>query len=115
MPENIIARNAADHHLPGKARAIHNMRVPDTWKIPLAENRLLVLSPFDQSRKRTTAKLAKQRNTFVAALSDELFVIHAQQDTETFRLAVEAIRAGKKIVTIRDEENQALLQVGAST
>lgn len=96
------------------ARAIHNMRVPAQWKSPLAENRLLILSPFDERQKRTTVKLAEQRNHFVASLSDELFVIHTQRGTETFNIAVDAIRADKKTYTIKDKENQALIQSGAT-
>lgn len=95
------------------ARSIHNMRVPDNWKTALAANRLLILSPFDKNHKRMTAKLAEQRNRFVAALSDELFVIHAGSRTGTFNLAVETMRAGKRIFTIKDAENQALIEAGA--
>lgn len=90
------------------------MRVPDQWETPLAENRLLILSPFDESQKRVTVKLAERRNKFVGALSDELFVIHTQKDTETFRLAVQAMRAGKKTFTLKDEENQSLIEAGAT-
>ena len=95
------------------ARSIHNMRVPDNWKIALAANRLLILSPFEKNHKRMTAKLAEQRNRFVAALSDELFVIHAGNRTGTFTLAVETMRVGKRIFTLKDAENQALIEAGA--
>jgi predicted Rossmann fold nucleotide-binding protein DprA/Smf involved in DNA uptake len=60
-----------------------------------------------------TAKLAEQRNRFVAALSDELFVIHAGNRTGTFTLAVETMRVGKRIFTLKDAENQALIEAGA--
>lgn len=92
------------------ARTIHNMRVLEQWRKPLAENRLLILSPFDKNQKRVTVKLAEQRNRLVAALSDQLFVIHAQRGTETFNIAVDAMRAGKKTFTLKDEENQSLIQ-----
>ncbi len=95
------------------ARSIHNMRVPDNWKTALAANRLLILSPFEKNHKRMTAKLAEQRNRFVAALSDELFIIHAGSRTGTFNLAVETMRAGKRIFTIKDAENQVLIEAGA--
>ena len=95
------------------ARAIDNMRTPDAWKKPLAENRLLVVSPFEESRKRVTAKLANQRNDFVAALSDEIFIINAGIGTGTFDLAVKAIKAGKKTYTINDTENKELIRMGA--
>ena len=95
------------------ARAIQNMRIPGEWEKSLAENRLLIVSLFDKSHKRVTAKLANQRNNFVAALSDEIFVIHAKSGARTFSLAVEAIKAGKKTYTINDTENKDLIRAGA--
>ncbi len=95
------------------ARAIHNMRLSADWKIPFAEKRLLILSPFGKHHKRVTAKLAEQRNRFVAALADELFVAHARSGTGTFNIAANAVKTGKKIVTIRDTNNQALIEAGA--
>lgn len=52
-------------------------RVPADWKTPLAAGRLLVLSAFAATAKRITADLAAQRNEFVAALADEVFIAHA--------------------------------------
>jgi predicted Rossmann fold nucleotide-binding protein DprA/Smf involved in DNA uptake len=95
------------------ARSIDNMRMPDAWKKPLVEKRLLVVSPFAKRHKRVTAKLANQRNDFVAALSDEIFIIHARIGTGTFDLAVKAIKAGKKTYTINDTENKELIRMGA--
>ena len=95
------------------ARAIHNMRIPDVWKKPLSENRLLIVSPFEESHKRVTAKLANQRNDFAATLSDEIFIIHAASDAGTFDLAVKAIKAGKKTYTINDTGNRELIRAGA--
>ncbi|HKI49994.1 MAG TPA: DNA-processing protein DprA [Desulfobacteria bacterium] len=95
------------------ARSIGNIRMPDAWKKPLVENRLLVVSPFAKSHKRVTAKLANQRNDFVAALSDEIFIIHAGTGTGTFDHAVKAIKAGKKTYTIDITENRELIRMGA--
>ncbi len=89
------------------------MRIPGEWEKSLAENRLLIVSLFDKSHKRVTARLANQRNNFVAALSDEIFVIHAKSGARTFSLAVEAIKAGKKTYTINDTENKDLIRAGA--
>jgi len=95
------------------ARAIENMRFPSNWQTALSGNRLLILSPFDKSQKRVTAKLADQRNNLVAALSDKLFIIHAESGTGTFNLAVESMRAGKRIFAIKNEENKNLINAGA--
>jgi len=58
------------------ARALPQ-RVPPDWKKPLAAGRLLVLSAFAATASRITADLAAQRNEFVAALADEVFIAHA--------------------------------------
>ncbi len=44
------------------ARGIDNMRIPRDWHTPLAEDRLLVLSPFPATARRPTAELSVQRN-----------------------------------------------------
>ena len=89
------------------------MRMPDAWKKPLAEKRLLVVSPFAKRHKRVTAKPANQRNDFVAAISEEIFIIHAASGSGTSELAVKAIKAGKKTYTINDTENKELIRMGA--
>ena len=52
-------------------------RVPPEWQQPLAAGRLLVLSPFTARENRVTADLATRRNEFVAALANEVFIVHA--------------------------------------
>jgi predicted Rossmann fold nucleotide-binding protein DprA/Smf involved in DNA uptake len=52
-------------------------RVSPEWRQPLAAGRLLVLSPFTARENRITADLATRRNEFVAALADEVFIVHA--------------------------------------
>lgn len=59
------------------------------------------------------ANLVNQRNDFVAALSDEIFIIFAGTYTGTFDLAVRAIKAGKKTYTINNTENRELIRMGA--
>lgn len=58
------------------ARALPQ-RVPSDWKKPLAAGRLLILSAFTATAERVTAALAARRNTFVAALADDVFIAHA--------------------------------------
>ncbi len=96
------------------ARAIQNMRFSRQWKNAFEEDRLLIISPFDEGQKRATVKLAKQRNHFVASLADQLFVIHTQKGTDTYNIAESALGSGKKIYSIKGEENQALIQAGAT-
>lgn len=95
------------------ARSINAMRIPADWKGPFADNRMLILSPFDKSRIRPTAKLATYRNKFISSLADENFVIHAPKDSDTFKMVVQIINTGKRIVTIKSTENQAIIEAGA--
>lgn len=50
--------------------------MPRDWRHALAEGRLLLLSPFPERQRRQTADLARQRNEFVAALADEIYIPH---------------------------------------
>jgi len=52
------------------------MRQRPEWKKPLADRRLLVLSPFPKSERRVTKELAAERNRLVAALADEVVFAH---------------------------------------
>lgn len=58
------------------ARALPR-RLPNDWKTHLAAGRLLVLSAFGEKGNRTTTDLAARRNEIVAALADEVFIVHA--------------------------------------
>ncbi len=94
------------------ARGLDRMRVPAEWKAPLAEGRLLVLSPFQKPR-RPTAELAQRRNEFVAALADAVLIAHARpgSKTETFCRAV--LAWGKPVLTLESPENAELAGLGA--
>lgn len=51
-------------------------RMPPDWMKPLAAGRMLVLAIFPPSIVRTTAALAAERNDFVAALADDIWIAH---------------------------------------
>ena len=59
------------------ARSLENMRLPADWKKALEAGRLLLLSVFPARMRRATADLARRRNLFVAAMSDEVCFVHA--------------------------------------
>jgi len=73
------------------ARGLGNMRIPQGWKHPLAEGRLLLLSFFDDTIRRPTAAIAAQRNTYVATLADRLLVAHAEKGDKTEALCKDAL------------------------
>lgn len=95
------------------ARSIEKMRIPTEWRKPLAEGRLLVLSPFEESQRRMTAELAEMRNDFVAALADEVFIAYATPGGRTEAFARKVIASGKKVFTLDAHENSRLIDVGA--
>lgn len=59
------------------ARALEKIRQPSDWQRALEADRLLILSPFKKRPRRPTVQSARQRNELVAALSDEVLIIHA--------------------------------------
>lgn len=59
------------------ARALEKFRLPAEWQKALDAGRLLILSPFEKYPRRPTTESARQRNELVAALSDEVLIIHA--------------------------------------
>jgi len=51
-------------------------RIPQEWRQPLADGRLLILSAFPDTETRVTAALAVRRNEIVAAFADEAYFAH---------------------------------------
>ena len=82
------------------ARTLDGYRVPADWQPALDAGRLLVLSPFASSARRTTARLAAQRNEFVASLADEAVFAHTTPGGHTDRLRAVLIAAGKPVSSL---------------
>jgi len=59
------------------ARSMMKIRIPTSWRPALDSGRLLLLSPFEKFPRRPTIESARQRNELVAALSDEVLIIHS--------------------------------------
>ena len=84
------------------------------FRRPLANGRLLLLSPFDEIARRVTADLAAYRNRFVAALAERILFIHAAPGGKTEALAREVIGWGKPVYTLKHDANSRLLALGAA-
>jgi len=80
------------------ARGLGSMRIRQEWKQPLADGRLLILSPFPPEMKRGTTVDGTFRNRFVAALADEILIAHAARGGKIERLADEIVTWGKTVV-----------------
>ena len=94
------------------ARSIERMRLPAAWRTPLAEARLLILSPFPAHQQRPTTALAEQRNRFVAMLADTIFVAHAGAGSRIEGLCSEIIAQSKRVYTLDLPENAQLVWDG---
>ena len=95
------------------ARGIGRMRLPKEWKAGIDAKRLLILSPFKDNENRVTAKLAEERNRFVAAIADRLFIAYAQPGGKTEALARHAIEQGKPVHTFNHPATENLREMGA--
>jgi hypothetical protein len=81
------------------ARSLSNMRIPREWQRQVGKGRLLLMSPFAESRKRATADLAQERNKFVATVADRVCFIYTTPGGTLESLANELREAGKPIVS----------------
>jgi predicted Rossmann fold nucleotide-binding protein DprA/Smf involved in DNA uptake len=95
------------------ARSLETMRLPPAWRAPLADKRLLLLSPFAEHNTRSTTKLALARNEFVAALADEIFVAYAEVGSKTEAFTERVINWDKSVSTFNSPANANLAVVGA--
>jgi predicted Rossmann fold nucleotide-binding protein DprA/Smf involved in DNA uptake len=95
------------------ARSIEGMRLPAALKRAVEAGRLLLLSAFKPRDRRPTAKLAEERNRFVAALATEVFVAFAAEGGKTEQLCRDLIAAGKAVLTFDSPANAKLIGMGA--
>lgn len=59
------------------ARALEKIRLPADWRSAVEAGRLLLISPFEKRPQRPTKESSQCRNEIVAALADEILIIHA--------------------------------------
>jgi len=95
------------------ARSIANMRIKPELKEAFEQGRILFLSPFAEKHRRVTAALAQQRNLFVAAIADVIFIAHAAPNSRTEHFCRQIIEWNKPIWTVDDPENHNLINMGA--
>jgi hypothetical protein len=76
------------------ARSIVGMHLKPELQPAFSAGRLLIVSPFEPKDKRITAALAGQRNRFVGALANRIFVAHAAPTGRILTLRMELREAG---------------------
>ncbi len=79
----------------------------------IKENRLLIISPFEESVKRITKETAIKRNEMMAKVADERFMSYASQNGKLMNLMERSIAEGKIVSTFNHSENKHLLEIGA--
>lgn len=94
------------------ARGIERMRLTRDWREPLAQGRLLLLSPFGEKHRRPTEKLAVARNEFVAAIADGALFAHAEPGGKADGLFHRVLGWGKPTFTLDDQANAHLFALG---
>jgi len=94
------------------ARSIDGMRIQPEYKKPLEEGRLLILSPFAEKAKRISSERALERNRFIAAIGDSIFIPHAAPNSKTEQLCKELFAWNKPLYTLSSEMNSNLVEMG---
>ena len=87
-------------------------KIARAYAEPLAQGRLLILSPFSDKPTRITAETSVARNRFVAALANAVFVAHAEPRGKLETLCREVIAWGKPLYTFDDTANAHLIALG---
>lgn len=95
------------------ARSIEETRIKTEYKKPLEDGRLLMLSPFTEKDKRVSAEMALERNRFVAAISDRIFIAYAEAAGKTEQFCREVLAWNKPIYTFDADVNKNLNILGA--
>jgi predicted Rossmann fold nucleotide-binding protein DprA/Smf involved in DNA uptake len=95
-----------------QARRITAFRPSISLREALDVGRLLILSPFEDKKKRVTEELATVRNAFVASIAEEVLIPYASPNSKTEELAFALLASGKRVVTF-DDHPGALLTAGA--
>jgi len=78
----------------------------------LAKNRLLIVTPFDESVKRVIAETAQTRNEFMMEFAVEIFIAYAVHGGNLEKLLFEnhSSENRKPVTTIDCEENRWLIE-----
>jgi predicted Rossmann fold nucleotide-binding protein DprA/Smf involved in DNA uptake len=95
------------------ARSMEGWRKPRDIAKAMGQGSLVVISPFDTKKNRTTAKTAAIRNDLIVSIVDEVLIAHASNSGKTEALARSVIDQGKKLLTFASPSNASLVELGA--
>lgn len=95
------------------ATGVRHVALGAESKRALLDNRLCVLSPFDDDVERAMPHHGARRNDLVAAIADVVFVPHAAPGGKAEANAIRAIGRGRTVMTLADASNDHLIRAGA--
>ena len=95
------------------ARRLRGLRIGAAARKALKDGRLLVITPFGDQVKRTTAAQAVQRNELVAALADAVLVPYVTPGGKAEATARNILARGQPLFTFGNENNAHLIEAGA--
>jgi hypothetical protein len=95
------------------ARSIRNMRLGTDLKTGIGEERVLILSPFEDKGRRPTTQVSGRRNQFVGTMAAAAFVAYADPGGKTEEFSKDFVGAGKPLYTFETQYNKSILEFGA--
>ena len=95
------------------ARSLARMRIPADWRQPIADGRMLILSPIAGNVHRPTGEHAAIRNMFAADLAGAVLVAHAAPGSRVERLCAAIRERRQPLLTVDDPANGDLVAQGA--
>ena len=95
------------------AKGLQQSRLPGSWRKAVVARRLLVLSPFPDSVRRTTKVAAQARNEFVARYATAVLIPHASPAGKAEAIARNVRERRRPLFTFDDNANENLHQLGA--
>lgn len=96
-------------------RNIEGLRIKAEYKKPIEDGRLLLLSPFTEKENRVSAERAMERNRFVAAIADRIFIPYAEAAGKTEQFCREVLAWNKPVFTFDSDANKNLNMLGVKS
>ncbi|RLD12210.1 MAG: hypothetical protein DRI44_01470 [Chlamydiae bacterium] len=95
------------------AKSLESFKLPEDLGKTFDDGRMLILSSFPENVTRITKETSMLRNKLVAAIADESFFSYAAPGGKTEKLCCEALEWGKPVFTLKEPENQGIIDRGA--
>lgn len=95
------------------ARSLARLRIPPDWRQPLADGRLLIISPITGDIHRPTAEHAALRNHFAAAIADTVLIAHAAPGSKIQAICDTLLARHQPLLSLDDPANHDLITSGA--